>query len=66
MDEVTHVLLAIGFAIMLGVAGRFDCDTLNGVASPSMIGWIGAGIALVVPEIVWFLHMVKKAKEMDE
>lgn len=66
MDGMTHVLLVIGFAIMLGVAGRFDCDVLNGVTSPSMIGWIVAGIVLIIPEIVWLLHMFKKAKEMDE
>lgn len=61
-----HILLIVGFIIELGVAGRFDCDVLNGVTSPSMIGWIVAGILLIIPELIWFLYMMKKAKEVEK
>lgn len=63
---MTHVLMIIGFIVILGVAGRFDCDVLNGVTSPSMIVWIVAGILLMIPELIWFLYMMKKAKEVEK
>ena len=61
-----HILLIVGFIIELGVAGRYDCDVLNGVTSPSMIGWIITGILLIIPELIWFLYMMKKAKEVEK
>lgn len=61
-----HILLIAGFIIELGVAGRFDCDVLNGVTSPSMVGWIVAGILLMIPELIWFMNAMKKAKELEE
>lgn len=61
-----HILLIVGFIIELGVAGRYDCDVLNGVTSPSMIGWIVTGILLMIPELIWFMNAMKKAKELEE
>ena len=63
---MTHALMIIGFIIIFGVAGRFDCDVLNGVTSPSMIGWIVAGILLMIPELIWFMNAMKKAKKLEE
>lgn len=63
---MTHTLMIIGFIAIFGVAGRYDCDVLNGVTSPSMIGWIVAGILLIIPELIWFSYMMKKAKEIEE
>ena len=63
---MTHVLMVIGFVIMLGVAGRFDCDAAQGLTSPNMIGFILLSVALMIPEAVWFLYMMKKAKETEE
>ena len=63
---MTHAMMIIGFIIILGVAGRYDCDVLNGVASPSMVGWIVAGILLMIPEYIWIFYMMKKAKELIE
>ena len=63
---MTHAMMIIGFIVILGVAGRYDCDVLNGVTSPSMFGWIVAGILLIIPELIWFLCMTKKAKEIEE
>lgn len=51
---------------MLGIAGRFDCDAAQGLTSPNMIVLILLSVALMIPEAIWFLYMVKKAKEMDE
>lgn len=63
---MTHALMIIGFIVIFGVAGRYDCDVLNGVTSPSMIGWIVAGILLIIPELIWFSYMMKKVKEIEE
>lgn len=51
---------------MLGIAGRFDCDAAQGLTSPNMIGFIFLSVALMIPEAVWFLYMMKKAKETEE
>lgn len=51
---------------MLGIAGRFDCDAAQGLTSPNMIGFILLSVALMIPEAVWFLYMIKKAKETEE
>ena len=66
MDGMTHVLMVIGFVIMLGVAGRFDCDAAQGLTSPNMIWLILLSVALMIPEAVWYLYMIKKAKETEE
>ena len=63
---MTHAMMIIGFIVIFGVAGRYDCDVLNGVTSPSMLGWIVAGILLIIPELIWFSYMMKKAKEIEE
>ena len=62
---MTHVSMILGFVIWLGVAGRFDCDAAMGVSSPNMIPWMLAGFALMIPEIVWFLRIMMKIKEME-
>ena len=63
---MTHALMIIGFIVIFGVAGRYDCDVLNGVTSPSMIVWIVTGISLMIPELIWFLYMMKKAKAVEK
>jgi len=63
---MTHILMVAGMILMLGIAGRFDCDAAQGLASPSMMGFILLSIALMIPDAIWFLYMVKKAKEMNE
>ena len=63
---MTHILMVAGMILMLGIAGRFDCDAAQGLTSPNMIGFIMLAIALMIPEAVWFLYMMKKAKETEE
>lgn len=63
---MTHILMVAGMILMLGIAGRFDCDAAQGVTSPNMIGWLLFAVALMIPEAIWFLYMIKKAKEIEE
>ena len=63
---MTHILMVAGMILMLGIAGRFDCDAAHGLKSPNMIVFILLSVALMIPEAVWFLYMMRKAKETEE
>lgn len=60
---MTHILMIVGFVIIFGVAGRFDCDVVQGVTSPDMMKWIISGVLLMIPELIWFSCMVRNAKK---
>lgn len=61
---IESVLFAIGFAVMLGVAGTFDFNQTGGTLE--MLPWFILGGTLMIPKAVWIYQTLKEAKDFDE
>ena len=61
---IENILFGVGFAILLGVAGRFDFEPTCGMM-PMLIYYL-AGIAFMLPKAFWLRGKILEAQESEE